>query len=196
MAVADGGARLQCMNSESMPSGGSGRTRRLGLSGVVALGCLLLAGAGPAQAFIIDLDFVPESLVENRSVEFEAEYWGCAGPFPNVDGLEFEVRRDGSVIDFYYSTMDSPCGVPPPGPVVTYSLGFLAEGDYMLRHVRVFNTQPFPQSMDGLDPVVVPFSVGPVVAEPIPALGGWSYAILLLLIAGLAAQRLAAAGID
>lgn len=99
-----------------------------------------------------------------------------------MDGLEFEVRRDGSVIDFYYSTQDSPCGVPPPGPVVTYRLGLLAEGNCTLRYIRVVNTEPFPQSMDGLDPTVVPFSVGGAVPQPIPALSAASVAVLALLV--------------
>lgn len=143
---------------------------------------VLLAIAGTAQAFIIDVAFVDETLVSNQAVEFEAEYWGCGPPFPNVDGLEFEVRRDGSVVDFYYSTMDSPCGVPPPGPVITYSLGQLPQGDYTLRHVRIVDTESFPPTMEGLDPVLVPFSVGPPDVEPIPAMSAWGVSALILLV--------------
>lgn len=146
--------------------------------------------SGAAQALIIDLEFVDETLVSNQSVEFDAEYLGCPAPSLNVDGIQSEVRRDGSVIDFYYSVDDGPCGVPPPGPTLTYTLGLLPEGQYTLRYAPIVRTVPFPPSMNGLDPEEVQFSVGEPVFVPIPVLSGWALAALGLLLGGLAVYRI------
>jgi len=156
----------------------------------ISLGSRVLGGlivffllfSASAQALNINLEFVDETLVANQSVEIRAQYDGCNPPVPNVDGIQFEVRRDGSIIDFYYSTQTQPCGVPPPGPTLTYRLGYLPEGDYTLRYVSIESTEPFPPSMDGLDPEVVAFSVGGPVAQPIPALSAASVAVLALLV--------------
>ncbi len=149
---------------------------------LVGLSWFFLLLSGPASALNINLEFVDETLVANQSVEIRAQYDGCNPPAPNVDGIQFEVRRDGSIIDFYYSTQTQPCGVPPPGPTLTYRLGYLPEGDYTLRYVSIESTEPFPPSMDGLDPTIVPFSVGGAVPQPIPALSGVSVAVLAFLI--------------
>lgn len=157
---------------------------------LVGLTFVLLLFSGSAQALIAELELVPDPLFENRPVGVQIEFVGCSAPVPNVDGRSTEIRRDGDIIDFYYAINFVICSPPPPGPIINFDLGYLPQGVYTLRVVYVDRSESFPPNMDGLDPIIVPFSVGGPVFEPIPTLRPWALAALVLLLGGLAVYRL------
>lgn len=154
----------------------------LRLAGLGALFVGLLTFAGSSHALINSVEFDPSDPAENQPLRIIVSFAGCPPPGPNIDGEVIDFRTEGTSFDLYYSLEASPCGVPPPDIAVPFDVGFLPPGDYAVRIALISRLESFPDSMDGLDPIVVPFTVGGPVARPIPTLGGVSSAVLALMI--------------
>lgn len=143
---------------------------------------LLLLVSGSVHSHLLGI--VPENPTADQPVQFVWAFKGCPlQPFENVDGLSHEIRVNDFEIDFYYGERaKEPCPLPPPGPILTYDLGFLPPGDYTFRAIGILSTQSFPSDMTEVTPYVGTFSVGEPAPQTIPALGGTFTTILILLV--------------
>ncbi|GAB4116603.1 MAG: hypothetical protein Tsb0027_08260 [Wenzhouxiangellaceae bacterium] len=136
-----------------------------------------------AQAQIHDLGTNPELPTANQPTEFVATFSGCPNqPVNNIDGMPYDLRVNGFEIDlFFVIATGQVCGVPPEGPTITFNLGTLPQGDYILRAASIFDVEPFPDDMTGLDPQIFEFSVGAPTPQPVPALNSIAALVLALL---------------
>lgn len=160
----------------------------------IILLALVLAGitGTAAQAQIHDLGTNPELPTANQPTEFVATFSGCPSqPVNNIDGMPYDLRVNGFEIDlFFVIATGQVCGVPPTGPTISFNLGTLPQGDYILRAASIFDTEPFPADMTGLDPLIFEFSVGAPTPLPVPALNSIAALVLaLLMISGMLLWR-------
>ena len=140
----------------------------------------MLGGQAQAQ---FNLGTNPELPTADQPTEFIATFSGCPSqPVNNIEGMPYDLRVSGFEIDLFFAVAsDEVCGVPPTGPTIAFNLGTLPQGEYTLRTASVFDIEPFPEDMTGLDPIVFEFTVGAPSAQAVPALSTPAVVILALL---------------
>lgn len=128
---------------------------------------------------------LPNMPYSGQNLTFQMSLFSCIFPEENPDGLLSNVIINGNQVDLYLSVFYPPCGVPPPGPIVTYSIGAFAEGDYHLSVYLVPSADSFPTDPAGLTVTFEQdFSVGPLPA-PVPIMNPAGLLLMILMLLGL-----------
>jgi len=156
---------------------------------------LVIACSGDVLAQGDQTGFIPDPPITGQPVLYRETFPGCPPmPFENVDGESNWILVDGNEVHLFVVFLPSPCPVPPPGPTVDFSFGFLAAGEYTLFQYRVPTSVTFPVDPAEFTPVLKQsFTVVQGGPSPVPGLTHWGMVLLGILIAGLAIWRFTSA---
>lgn len=168
------------------------RKEQLGFGLLMVFGLMLFSlGAGTVQAQIDQTGFIPDPPVTGQPVLYRQTFLGCPPiPVENVEGESSWLLLEGNEVHLFVVFLPSPCPVPPPGPTVDFSFGFLPAGEHTLFQYRVPDTVTFPANPADFDPALErSFTVIQGGPSPVPGLTRWGIALLAIAIAGLAIWR-------